>query len=42
VCITVPLGLALFVFAVVFVVIAAIKANDGNHYRYPWSLRLVS
>jgi len=42
VCITIPLGLALFAFDVVFVVIAAIKANDGNHYRYPWSLRLVS
>jgi len=26
---------------VVFTIIAAIKANDGQHYRYPLTLRLV-
>ncbi len=28
--------------ALVFTVIAAIKANDGEHYRYPFALRLIS
>lgn len=26
---------------IVFTIIAAIKANEGVHYRYPWILRLV-
>jgi uncharacterized Tic20 family protein len=39
---TVPLGIALFVAWVVFVVIAAIKANEGVAYRYPFTLRLVN
>ncbi|GAA0720540.1 DUF4870 domain-containing protein [Dokdonella soli] len=38
---TVPLGLALFVGWVVFTIIAAIKANEGVAYRYPFTLRLV-
>ncbi len=38
---TIPLGLALFVAWVVFTIIAAIKANEGVAYRYPFTLRLV-
>ena len=38
---TVPLGLALFVGWVVLTIIAAIKANEGVAYRYPFTLRLV-
>ncbi|MBX3700559.1 MAG: DUF4870 domain-containing protein [Dokdonella sp.] len=36
-----PLGIALFVGWVVLTIIAAIKANEGTAYRYPWTLRLV-
>ena len=39
---TVPLGIILFVAWVVFVVMAAIKANEGVAYRYPFTLRLVN
>ena len=39
---TVPLGLALFVFWVVFTIIAAVNANNGIRYRYPMTLRLVN
>ena len=38
---TVPLMLIIGVAALVFVVIAAIKANEGVAYRYPFTLRLV-
>lgn len=38
---TLPLGLALFVAWVVLTIIAAIKANEGVAYRYPFTLRLV-
>jgi hypothetical protein len=31
-----------FLFDVVFVVIASIKANSGEAYRYPLSIRLIS
>lgn len=27
--------------ALVFTILAAIKANEGVHYRYPWTLRLI-
>ena len=36
-----PLGIALFVGWVVLTIIAAIKANEGTAYRYPWTLRRV-
>ena len=39
---TVPLGLALFVGWIVLTIIAAVKANNGEHYRYPFTLRLVN
>jgi|SoiMethySBSTD1v2_1073268.scaffolds.fasta_scaffold95846_3 uncharacterized protein len=38
---TVPLMLIIGVAALVFIVIAAIKANEGVAYRYPFSLRLI-
>ena len=38
---TIPLGLLLFVGWVVLTIIAAIKANEGVAYRYPFALRLV-
>lgn len=39
--VTAPLMLILGVAALVFIVIAAVKANDGVAYRYPFALRLV-
>jgi len=38
----VPLGFALFVGWFVLTIIAAVKANAGEHYRYPFTLRLVN
>jgi uncharacterized Tic20 family protein len=38
---TVPAFLVLFVGWVVLTIIAAIKANEGVTYRYPFTLRLV-
>ncbi|MHC4464919.1 MAG: DUF4870 domain-containing protein [Planctomycetota bacterium] len=32
---------AVIVFDVIFLVIAAIKANDGLHYRYPLAIRFI-
>ncbi len=37
-CIGFVLAVAVVIVDVVFVVIAAIKANDGYHYRYPYPL----
>ena len=37
----VPLGLVLFCGWLVLTIIAAVKANNGEHYRYPVALRLV-
>jgi uncharacterized Tic20 family protein len=33
--------LALMVCNIIFIIIAAIKANAGVAYRYPWALRLI-
>ena len=30
-----------FIFMVVFPIIAAIKANEGTHYRYPMTIRFI-
>jgi uncharacterized Tic20 family protein len=38
---TIPLILVIGIVALVFIVIAAIKANQGIAYRYPFALRLV-
>jgi len=35
------LGTALFIFWLVMTLVAAIKASEGQVYRYPFSLRLV-
>lgn len=37
-----PIGAALFIAWIVLTIVAAIKANDGVAYRYPFTLRLVS
>ena len=31
----------LYVFQIVFEIIAAVKSNDGEYYRYPYTLRLI-
>ena len=38
---TVPLAFVLFIGWFVLTIVAAVKANGGEHYRYPFSLRLV-
>ena len=37
----IPLLIAVVIFAVVMVIIAAIRANEGEKYRYPLNLRLI-
>jgi uncharacterized Tic20 family protein len=32
---------ALGIFALIFVIIASIKANEGEHYRYPMTIRFL-
>ena len=39
--VTGPLMLLVGIAALVFIIIAAIKANDGVAYRYPFAIRLV-
>lgn len=39
--ITIPLFLVLGITALILVIIAAVKANEGVAYRYPFTLRLV-
>ncbi len=39
---TVPIGLALCAAWLVFTIIAAVNANNGVRYRYPFTLRLVN
>ena len=34
-------GLAMFIVAIIFGIQAAMAVNKGEHYRYPFSLRLV-
>ncbi|MBB1089399.1 DUF4870 domain-containing protein [Lysobacter sp. SG-8] len=38
---TAPLGVVLAIAWIAFTIIAAIKANEGQSYRYPFTLRLV-
>ncbi|HJT97273.1 MAG TPA: DUF4870 domain-containing protein [Rhodanobacteraceae bacterium] len=38
---TVPLAFVLFIGWFVLTIVAAVKANGGEHYRYPFSLRLI-
>jgi hypothetical protein len=37
----IPLFLALIIFDIVMIITAADKASKGEHYRYPFNLRLV-
>jgi len=37
----IPLLIAVFIFDIVMTVIAAIKANGGEYYRYPLTIRFV-
>ena len=39
---TVPLWVAVGIFWLVVTIIAAVKTSNGEHYRYPISLRLIS
>lgn len=39
--ITLPLMLILGIAALIFIILAAIKANEGVKYRYPFTLRLI-
>jgi len=41
VCIGIPLLVAVYVVDVVFLLIAAVKANNGLHYRYPLTIRFI-
>ena len=38
---TIPAAMVLFVGWLVLTIVAAVKANNGEHYRYPFALRLV-
>jgi uncharacterized protein len=37
----IPLMFVIAIGALVFAIIAAMKANEGIAYRYPWALRLI-
>jgi len=41
VCIGIPLLLAVYIVDLVFLLIAAVKANNGYHYRYPLTIRFI-
>jgi len=41
VCIGIPLLLAVYIVDLVFLLIAAVKANNGHHYRYPLTIRFI-
>jgi len=40
-CVGVPLLIAVGIVDLVFLLIAAIKANNGEHYRYPLTIRFI-
>ncbi|MDI3261899.1 MAG: DUF4870 domain-containing protein [Fulvimonas sp.] len=39
--VTFPLGVIIGIAALVFIIVAAIKANEGERYRYPFTLRFI-
>jgi len=41
VCIGIPMLIALGITAIVLIVMAAIKVNEGQFYRYPWIYRII-
>lgn len=40
-CVGVVLLPAVYIFDLIFLLIAAVKANDGEHYRYPLTIRFI-
>ena len=38
----IPLLIGLAIFQVVMIIVAGIKASDGNYYRYPFCFRLIN
>jgi len=38
----IPVLFAIGICGIIFPIIAAVKANEGTEYRYPWSLQLIS
>jgi uncharacterized Tic20 family protein len=40
-CVGVALLPAVYIFDLIFLLIAAVKANDGQHYRYPLSIQFI-
>lgn len=40
-CLTIFVLLGIIIAALVFTIIAAVKANNGEYYRYPFSLRII-
>ncbi|MBI1335443.1 MAG: DUF4870 domain-containing protein [Phycisphaera sp.] len=40
-CVTIPLLFAVVIAEIVFVILAAIAASKGEHYKYPYSFRLI-
>lgn len=40
--VVIPAGIALGAYGIVMPIIAAIKVNEGEAYRYPWTLRLIA
>lgn len=36
-----PMFIALWVFSLIIVIMAAIKANDGQYYKYPLTIRFI-
>jgi len=41
VCIGIPLLVAVYIVDLIFLLIAAVKANNGYHYRYPLTIRFI-
>ncbi len=41
VCVGIVLLPAVAIFDLIFMLIAAVKANDGHHYRYPLTIRFI-
>lgn len=37
-----PLIIALLLYHIIYSIVAAIKANEGIAYRYPWAIRLIT
>jgi uncharacterized Tic20 family protein len=40
-CVGIPLLAAVIIFDLVCIIIAAVKSNNGEYYRYPFTIRLI-